>query len=949
MLKPPVVPITRVRLFASARVLVAWMLVGAATSTSSLAAPTTAWTTHSGGGSVDAAFFSSCGPTPVMLDAAGNSMLGRVYGGSLLSIVKFSPSGELLWRTDESAPQYLPCLAALDAAGDIYVARFIRHLDSTSTKLVTVKYSGSDGVPLWSVESTTIRPTEIGSMAVDAQGDVLILVRGTMPGQLVSLIVKYHGATGEPAWPEHPNGERLDSYVYRMLALDGQGDAVVASTTRAAKLAGASGATLWTADVPQSGVPTFGSNDHVPNGLVIDGAGDVFVLKGEQTGEVVLTPTMSRLTRDYVTVKLSGATGEPMWTARYDAFDLNDDVPVAIALDSAGNAFVHGSSSVGGIDQADLDFATLKLDAATGMPAWSAFHNGAHRYDGPANDRDGATAIAVDAAGNVFVTGSSTNLAGDEDVLTRKYSGITGHPLWAGLPDFASRHDGPVGGFDAAIGLAIGANGNVFVAAHEEGLENDDQVLLHLDGMTGSMLWSARSEPTVARSERLYDLHTHTTKVDAAGNTFVAGATFNGLCDEWLLMKVAPDGSRLWSRGFSSPRKAYLHPCGVPLDLVLDADGDIFVTGQLSGSIATAKFSGIDGAPLWTGLPDGIAWHLPRWDLFGRQNQAGWRLAIDSQGDVVMAAAWYPNPTMSTSFLYVVKYDGDTGQKIWNGQHGESDFYYSHRVNPTGLAVDAQDNVVVTADTPDPWWQPRIVTIKYDGTSGMPISVANFPCSGPVLAIDSSQDVIIACTGREGSSGPEGFATLKYSGATGQPVWTERADGSIRYNSPDGTSARVGAIAVDHRNHIYVSGESTAANGETYWATIKYASADGASMWARGAVRQHRPQLENARMTLSLLDHRAFVLSGQQMVPYFNPPRGLARGGFSVHNARTGTLLHTETLPIGTTLGTAVFAPDEDLRVTGTADDADEDSTVYVRRTSGLALPVFGSGFELRE
>ena len=66
-------------------------------------------------------------------------------------------------------------------------------------------------------------------------------------------------------------------------------------------------------------------------------------------------------------------------------------------MDAAGNVYVTGES--GGVGSG-LDYATLKYDPS-GKLLWEK------RYNGPGNHDDGATAMAVDAAGNVYVTGES--------------------------------------------------------------------------------------------------------------------------------------------------------------------------------------------------------------------------------------------------------------------------------------------------------------------------------------------------------------------------------------------------------------------------------------------------------------------------------------------------------------------------------------------------------------
>src|SRR6516164_3490843 len=58
-------------------------------------------------------------------------------------------------------------------------------------------------------------------------------------------------------------------------------------------------------------------------------------------------------------------------------------------------------------------------------------------YDGPAHQDDQAFAIALDALGNVFVTGSSKGVDTGADYATVKYDPATGGQLWA------ARYDGP--------------------------------------------------------------------------------------------------------------------------------------------------------------------------------------------------------------------------------------------------------------------------------------------------------------------------------------------------------------------------------------------------------------------------------------------------------------------------------------------------------------------------
>ena len=99
--------------------------------------------------------------------------------------------------------------------------------------------------------------------------------------------------------------------------------------------------------------------------------------------------------------------------ARYNGPANSEDFAHAIAVDAAGNVYVTGWSLGLGNHS---DYATIKYDP-DGNELWVA------RYNGPGNSTDVATAIALDAAGNVYVTGESFGGLGTrEDYATIKYS-----------------------------------------------------------------------------------------------------------------------------------------------------------------------------------------------------------------------------------------------------------------------------------------------------------------------------------------------------------------------------------------------------------------------------------------------------------------------------------------------------------------------------------------------
>jgi hypothetical protein len=88
------------------------------------------------------------------------------------------------------------------------------------------------------------------------------------------------------------------------------------------------------------------------------------------------------------------------------------NVGTAIALDQGNNVYVTGFSP--GTNSGN-DIATIKYDN-NGNQVW------VQRYNGSGNGDDEANAIAVDALGNVYVTGYETTTAGGTEMVLIKYA-----------------------------------------------------------------------------------------------------------------------------------------------------------------------------------------------------------------------------------------------------------------------------------------------------------------------------------------------------------------------------------------------------------------------------------------------------------------------------------------------------------------------------------------------
>jgi hypothetical protein len=148
---------------------------------------------------------------------------------------------------------------------------------------------------------------------------------------------------------------------------------------------------------------------------------------------------------DYTTVSYS-PIGLQRWVARFHG-GLADDYAYDVATDASGNVYVTGETVEPGTGS---EYGTVKYDPA-GAQQWVA------RYDGPVDHAsDRANAVAVDALGNVFVTGESEGPGTQTDYATLKYDP-------QGVQQWLARYNGPGDTFDTASALAVDGSGNVYV------------------------------------------------------------------------------------------------------------------------------------------------------------------------------------------------------------------------------------------------------------------------------------------------------------------------------------------------------------------------------------------------------------------------------------------------------------------------------------------------------
>jgi uncharacterized delta-60 repeat protein len=392
----------------------------------------------------------------VAIDSVGNIFvtggIWRYTLGKILTTVKYSPDGQLLWQVTYQNPYAFYDMGqaiVLDNLGNVYVTG---ECDDSGVGVnydfITIKYN-PDGHQQWAqrYDGPGNAWDWARAFALDSDGNVIVTGESRGPGPFPTsdwATIKY-SPEGQQLWVARYNGPVGNGWDNPYaLAVDHDGNIYVAGTV---DMDTAYSPTQWDWAVvkydssgQQQWVDTRGSSypAEAAMDVAVDDSSNVYVTGFISDG---LTPL------DYLTIKYN-SQGVVQWQNQYDNPLHIDDYALSLALDFYGNVYVAGKTS----DSPYGILTTIKYKP-DGSQAWVESESGLG-----GSGTTPVVKLCQDQENNLYVVGEKQLWGLERDWLTVKYSDL-GVRQWAKLFDGS-----PLDNYDQIAAMAVGPNNEVITA-----------------------------------------------------------------------------------------------------------------------------------------------------------------------------------------------------------------------------------------------------------------------------------------------------------------------------------------------------------------------------------------------------------------------------------------------------------------------------------------------------
>jgi uncharacterized delta-60 repeat protein len=711
------------------------------------------------------------------------SVFNNDTGWDYTTIRYDAASGEKDWESlynGENNNSEFSAAIAVDNNGGVYVTGTSYGENAAGSAYVTVRYDAATGTKTW--DNSFSQASFFWKPYIDVDNMGGVFVTGTtyndMTGYDITTI-RYDAATGEQKWSSSYNGEGNGSDRVRDIAVDNQGnvfvtgvsgDTYIESKYITISYDGDTGEQLWATTYSDEGNTT-----HWATAIAVDDSG-VYVTGSSRTGSN---------SNQFTTIRYDATSGSPLWISSYKGKEKGSHEATGIVLDNHGGVIVTGYDFT---KKTSRDLITIRYKAATGDRDWE------QRYNSFGSQSDGGIAIAVDAAGNSYVTGTSSNYnysTGMDSIVTIKYS-PTGEELWVQVYGK---------GLSSSVrAIAIDHKGGVYVAGTSiRESTGSEFVTIRYDAITGHQDWNVHYDGDKDGWNEAVDI-----AVDNESGVYVTGRVPapNNAYNYATIRYDAATGEQIWSATFSGAEDSY----NTPAAIAADNTGGVYVTGTNNGDFLTLRYDAATGEQEWASPYNGE----------GNEHDGAVDIAVDNQGSVYVTGI---SRGIDTFFDYVtVRYNAATGEQKWVSRYDAGrngyDYVKAIAVDDHGVYITGNSQSIGGEEVE---YAYDFVTVGYDAATGNQKWVSRYDGDyndlATAIAVDNAGGVYV--TGHSEVGRAAAYSTLKYNATDGAQVWAIQTD-------EGGWNDTAMDLALDSEGNIIVTGYSFHPSTGNDFLTVKY-------------------------------------------------------------------------------------------------------------------------------